>query len=282
MKRLTTLFALLLCTVLPAQTVRSLGATDDAFWKDFGKLYTEFLGKSKADADLLQLKSIYDDPSWEQRGDFQALAREMLRKRIVEPETWAESVQLALAWYRAGSESAQKRWWAETAEVTKRSSRLAMVEYLHTAAGAADGFQSPTRRFRLFEAGPLRWELEFGDAVLDEDAPNTRYRIEGAVLKGRFKNDSTQIDSVSGWYDPRTATLYAESGRVDWYRAGYGYGEVYNQLGSFTLDLHQTGFAVDSALLHSLYYVNVPLEGRFEERLGTRTEAENAVYPRFV
>ena len=28
-KRLTTLFALLLCTVLPAQTVRSLGVSDD-------------------------------------------------------------------------------------------------------------------------------------------------------------------------------------------------------------------------------------------------------------
>ena len=109
----------------------------------------------------------------------------------------------------------------------------------------------------------------------------TRYRIEGAVLKGYFKNDSTQIDSVSGWYDPRTATLSAESGRVDWARAGYGYGEVYNQLGTFNLNLKNTGFVVDSAVLHSLYYVNVPLEGRFEERMGTRTTPENAVYPRF-
>ena len=280
-KRLATLTAFLICTALSAQTVRSLGATDGDFWKDFSKLYAEFLGKNKADADLLQLKPVYDDPSWEQRSDFQALAREMLRKRIVEPETWAESVQLALAWYGSASAPAQARWWAETAELIKKSSRLALVEYLHTSAGAATGFASANRRFRLFESGPLRWELELGDATLDEEGPHTRYRIEGAVLKGLFKNDSTQIDSVSGWYDPRTATLTAESGRVDWYRAGYGYGEVYNQLGNFTLDLHQTGLVVDSAVLHSLYYVNVPLLGRFEERLGTRTQAENAVYPRF-
>lgn len=75
--------------------------------------------------------------------------------------------------------------------------------------------------------------------------------------------------------------LTAESGRVDWYRAGYGYGEVYNELGQFSLDLKQTGFVVDSALLQSMYYINQPLRGRFEERLGTRSTAENAMYPRF-
>jgi len=177
-KRLTTLFALLLCTVLPAQTVRSLGAADDDFWKDFSKLYTEFLGKSKAEEDLLKLKSIYDDPAWEPRGDFQALARELLRKRIVEPETWAESVQLALAWYGAASESAQKRWWAETAELTKRSSRLAMVEYLHTAAGAAAGFQTPAggsaclRRVRLNGS----WNLAMRSSTKTPRTPATASR----------------------------------------------------------------------------------------------------------
>ena len=280
-KRLTTLFALLLCTVLPAQTVRSLGASDEDFWKDFSKLYTEFHGKKVSDETLLAFKPIYDDPNWSNRADFQALAREMLRKRMVEAQSWSEAVQLAQHWYGTASEATQARWWRETNELVKRSSRQALAEYVHTAAGAAAGFSAANGRFRLYEEGPLRWELDFGDAVLDEEGPTTRYRIEDAVLKGYFKNDSTQIDSVRGWYDPRTATLSAESGRVDWARAGYGYGEVYNQLGTFTLNLKNTGFVVDSAVLHSLYYVNVPLVGRFEERMGTRTTPENAVYPRF-
>ena len=281
MKYFSALFALLLCTVLPAQTQRSLGASEADFWRDFSKLYAEFLPKKEADEDLLSLKSVYDDPSWEHRAAFQDLTREMLRKRIVDAQTWSECLKLAIGWYSNASEQAQARWWAETSELVQKSSRAALSEYLHTAAGMSVGFSSPNARLRLFEAGPLRWELEFGDATLDEESPSTRYRIEGAVLRGYFKNDSTQIDSLSGWYDPRSALLTAESGRVDWYRAGYGYGEVYNELGRFSLDLRQTGFVVDSALLQSMYYINQPLRGRFEERLGTRSTAENAMYPRF-
>ena len=116
-KRLTTLFALLLCTVLPAQTVRSLGVSDEDFWKDFSKLYTEFHGKKAADVVLLAFKPIYDDPNWSNRGDFQALAREMLRKRMVEAQSWSEAIQLAQYWYSSASEPTQARWWRETNEL---------------------------------------------------------------------------------------------------------------------------------------------------------------------
>ena len=59
MKYFSALFALLLCTVLPAQTQRSLGASEADFWRDFSKLYSEFLPKKEADEDLLSLKSVY-------------------------------------------------------------------------------------------------------------------------------------------------------------------------------------------------------------------------------
>ena len=157
MKYFSALFALLLCTVLPAQTQRSLGASEADFWRDFSKLYAEFLPKKEADEDLLSLKSVYDDPSWVHRAAFQDLTREMLRKRIVDAQTWSECLKLAIGWYSNASDQAQARWWAETSELVQKSSRAALSEYLHTAAGMSVGFSSPNARLRLFEAGPLRW-----------------------------------------------------------------------------------------------------------------------------
>ena len=281
MKRLTTLIALLLCTVLPAQTVRSLGASDFEFWVDYSKLYVEFRGKRDAEAELAKLQVVYDDPNWRHRPAFQALSREMLRKRIIEPEIWKETNALAQHWSSGNLEFVEDRWWSETQELVRKSTRQELSDYLHTAYGASEGFQSKSGRFVVHDIAQLRWEIDFGDCILDPNSSSTRYRIEGAVLKGFFKQDSTQIDSLYGWFDPRAHTIKVDVGRVDWYRAGYGYGEVYNQLAQFDINLRQTGFIVDSAVLHSLYYVTQPLKGRFEERLGTRTDPEKAIFPRF-
>ena len=150
MKYFSALFALLLCTVLPAQTQRSLGASEADFWRDFSKLYAEFLPKKESDEDLLSLKSVYDDPSWEHRAAFQDLTREMLRKRIVDAQTWSECLKLAIGWYSNASDQAQARWWAETAELVQKSSRAALSEYLHTAAGMSVGFGSPPMRVSAF------------------------------------------------------------------------------------------------------------------------------------
>jgi hypothetical protein len=274
------LAALCLFALVNAQSIRSLGASDEEFWSDFTKLYVEFQSKKLAEVELASLKTLYDRPNWEHRESFKALMREMLRKRIVEPEAWIESVALTMHW-DSESFASQSRWWLETSEMVKRSSRQALMEYLHTASGLSRP-NTENGQITLFHSGPLRWSLLYGDATLLEDSESTLYRIEDGVLKGKFKNDSTQVDSIYGVYDPRSNMLTLESGRIDWYRAGYSYGEVFTTIRDVQLNLKETGFVVDTATLYSMYYITEPLLGRFEERMGTRTDPEKAIYPRFV
>ncbi len=286
-------FAGLICWLLMATPshaqVRSFGEGED-FSKDFSRHMQFVMTKQDAASWLTTWSTVHADSAWsiDQRLAFQAAARNVLRKRILNAESWQALIDCMRYWADVTGEVTQAqgdRWFAQTVNQSKQLSRKGMEQYLHTATGLTDlTKQGP---IRLYDFNGLSWWLIDGEIALadaDPEKPDDllRYQIIHGSLLGLAKGDSTVIDSLYATYDPLTQDLQASSGEVHWLRAGFAPGELYAVLGPWSTNLRRYGFAVDGATLHSSLYVPEPQAGHFEERLTGRTMDDQAVFPRFT
>ena len=93
--------------------------------------------------------------------------------------------------------------------------------------------------------------------------------------------DSTIIHGTSGYFDPVKATWKGKGGTIDWSKAGYQPGEVYAELGQYTIDLSSATFSIDSVLFHNSTYFKEPVYGKLIDRSTQITEAGKARFPKF-
>ena len=280
-----------------AQSVRAFGNDVESFSKDFSKHLNELMGKKQAEAKLAEFLPYFMAPDWDmdpvQRETFMAVAREMLRRRVVNTEPWLEFMHLFQAWsWPAGQfeQGQSDRFFKELQREFKRASRREMELFLHTYMGLTQGEEGFA--VRLYDDGQLSWwyldgTMEVSPASYGDTA--TFLFKEGRLI-GRMKNDSIELANVEGLYDPIKGQFKAVGGRVEWLRAGFDPGELYADFPAWEADLHTPGIQVDSVELFTSSFMKegmigeaVPILslGHFEDRLTARNTAENAIYPRF-
>lgn len=284
-------------TMLQAQSVRDFGKEPEEFHKDFSKHLNELVGKKDAEAILLSFSPYFLDPTWDgdasQRDAFMRVAREMLRRRVVNSEPWVELIQLFQSWsWPSGrfEQGQSDRFFVEMEREFKRASRKEMETFLHTYHGLTD--EANSLALRLYDDRQLTWWymdglMEVSPAKAGDTAV---FRLLDGRLLGRMKQDSVEIQEVELLYNPITGNIKALGGRVEWLRAGFGPGELYAEFPQWQASLRSPGFEVDSVTLFTSSFMKegsigeaVPILslGHFEDRLTGRNTAENAIYPRF-
>ena len=276
---------------LLAQSSKSFLVDDVEFKKLFDKHLSFFVGKKKWEKQRLGFWELFDDNFWEvepnQKDIFKKVSDKMRIRRVVNPISWIELVDLFTEWSIISSNYPDKisnRFWNEMYVNFQRSSRKDIESFLHTFSGLSGSTLSIS--IRLFDDGQISWWLMDGIMnVADYDSINlntkTLYSIEGGRLIGRYKNDSIEVNDVFGIYDPFTKKIDCQKGQVEWLRAGFGPGELFADLGHWSADLNNPGFSVDTVELHSAYYITEPLFGVFEDRMTARNKSENSIFPRF-
>ena len=274
-----------------AQSFKTFLLEDDQFKRLFDKHLSNNLGKKTWESSSQEFWELYDsfsgDEELNEKEVFKNIANEMLIRRVVKPIAWIELVDLFKEWSSSSlnyPKKISKRFWREIQREFDRSSRKEIEKFLHTFSALNGSDMSIS--VRLFDDGQLSWWLQDGivsvaDLDSAEVSDSTLYRIEGGRLVGRFKNDSIEINDVSGIYNPFKTRVIAEMGKVEWLRAGFGSGELYADLGNWNVDLSEPGFSVDTVKLFSSYYLREPLLGFFEDRMTARNQANNAIFPRF-
>lgn len=294
-------FILLFLLVRPSahgQGVRSFGKEPEVFQKDFTKHLTDLLGKKEAELPLVAFASTFSSAQWDmdpiQRDIFMDIAREMLRRRVVNARPWLELITLFQAWsWPAGNyeQGQSDRFFREIEGNFKRASRREMEDFLHTYTGLT----APDDPFavRLYDDGQLTWWYIDGTQEVSPAAEGDTalFLFKEGRLLGRMKNDSIEVADVQGLYNPITGEFSARGGKVEWLRAGYGPGELYAKFPAWEADLHSPGIQVDSVTLFTSSFMKagtladaLPILslGSFEDRLTARNTAENAIFPRFV
>ena len=276
---------------LLAQSSKSFLVDDVEFKKLFDKHLSFLVGKKKWEKQRLGFWELFDDNFWEvepnQKDIFKKVSDKMRIRRVVNPISWIELVDLFTEWSIISSNYPDKisnRFWNEMYVNFQRSSRKDIESFLHTFSGLSESTLSIS--IRLFDDGQISWWLMDGIMnVADYDSINlntkTLYSIEGGRLIGRYKNDSIEVNDVFGIYDPFTKKIDCQKGQVEWLRAGFGPGELFADLGHWSADLNNPGFSVDTVELHSAYYITEPLFGVFEDRMTARNKSENSIFPRF-
>ena len=181
-------FAGLICWLLMATPshaqVRSFSEGEE-FSKDFTRHMQFVMTKQDAASWLTTWSTVHADSAWsiDQRLAFQAAARNILRKRILNAESWQALIDCMRYWADVTGEVTQAqgdRWFAQTVNQSKQLSRKGMEQYLHTAIGLTDlTKQGP---IRLYDFNGLSWWLVDGEIALadaDPEKPDDllRYQI---------------------------------------------------------------------------------------------------------
>ena len=276
---------------IEGQSFRNFLVEDDQFKRIFDKHLSNSLGKKTWESSSQEFWELfnnsYEDEELNEKEIFKNVANEMLIRRVVKPVAWVELVELFKEWSSSSSnypKNISDRFWREIKREFNRASRNDMEKFLHIFSALNRSEVSIS--VCLFDDGQLSWWLQDGivsvaDLDSTEVADSTLYQIEDGRLVGRFKNDSIEINDVSGIYNPFKTKLYAEMGKVEWLRAGFGPGELYADLGDWSVNLSEPGFADDTVKIFSSYYLREPLLGFFEDRMTARNQANNAIFPRF-
>ena len=260
---------------MSGQSLKTLPTAPKEFEEAFAKTFASLYGNKKsADAELLPFWTVWAQLPEESQAVWIRLANGLVKKRATNLEPWRDYVQVIRAWTALEDEKVAEAWLLHAEDLLKKAP---LREY-------TDHF----RQWRLlwyertlYNDGNLRWSLLDEPTVYGAD-PLPYVVLDGQKIRGRFKNDSTTAEAVTGKFYPTARRLLAQAGTlVSWTRAGFSPDSLYAELGPFVLDVSKPGWTADTATLYSQMYLREPAAGRFEERLSVRSEEERATFPRF-
>lgn len=202
------------------------------------------------------------------------VSNNLLRKRVIDFDSWQYFLQSVFIIHENEDPKYALPWLNDLVEFTKKERNGPIAIYLRTVYGGLHNQE-------LYNNGSMRWAAS--DAIwvfkFDEEP---FFEITGADIWGYFKTDSTQIEGTKGVFYPKTLLFKGMGGTAFWVRTGLSADSAFATLSNYTINCEKTGYKADSVLLHSQLYISEPLLGSFEERLSSRSEAQNASFPRFT
>lgn len=196
-----------------------------------------------------------------------------LRKRLNRFEDWQHFLELIEHLVTAEEAGSLAPFLVNLEEVARQTSRESS-EYLRTVHGV---FYKNV----LFDDGRLRWAVRGSvpEYRMEEGAPV--FYFEDIDVQGFYKDDSTSIEGTRGRFYPRQYRFEGQEGQAFFTRAELTRDSAYVELRNYQLRVQKPDFKADSVTLHTVFYLDRPIDGSFEEKLTSQGGRRNATFPRF-
>ncbi len=146
--------------------------------------------------------------------------------------------------------------------------------------------------FLKFTRGLFEKDLLFDKRTLSWYYRNARFsfeldtvfllRFDHLTLVAATKKDSSLILKTSGVLNYDKGVWTGNGGRVRWSRFGKEYGEkVFVEFDDYRINLSQSTYIIDSAVLHYDRFFKYPVSGQFTDKIMSGSPGSRTSYPRF-
>jgi hypothetical protein len=202
------------------------------------------------------------------------VSNNFLRKRIVDFVDWHAFLKTVIHMKNQEDEKYLELWLNELAEIARRGTKRVISDYLNA-------HYQPIYEQAFFDDGTILWKFD-GAFAFVFDEKGSRFEFEELDIRGYLKEDSTAIEKTKGVFFPKEGRFSGVGGRVYWTRAGLSADSAYADLNNFEINVTKNAFTADSVILYTLFYFKEPIVGKYEERMSSRANVENAGFPRFT
>ncbi|PLW95257.1 MAG: hypothetical protein C0591_11350, partial [Marinilabiliales bacterium] len=132
----------------------------------------------------------------------------------------------------------------------------------------------------LNSRGTFSWYYRRANFTFDLDTTLV-IRFEYLDLVCASKNDSSVIANTSGFFNYESKNWEGENGLLSWNRFGEENGEQINaEFQTYSIDLKETDYQIDSAILHYDRFFKNPVLGRLTEKIMAGPASDRTSYPR--
>lgn len=277
-----TLFLAAICLIsidVSAQKIKKFSNAKEQYVVELQQFFKEITtGKEKEQTEAIynEFTSNLSSGMFSEK-EFAALvdmSNTMLKKRVVEFDTWEQLLRTMLLIHQNEDEKLAEPWLIDLEQTSRKESSKGIRDYIQNV------YLGLSQQV-MFTDGNLRWQAIEATWEFNFETEAT-FNITGANVWGFFKNDSTIIEGTNGVYFPRKNLFNGHGGNVYWVRTGLGRDSAFATLSNYSLATNKASFEADSVMLYSKLYLNEQLLGSFEERLSSRSEEKNASFPRFT
>jgi len=275
------LLIVLCCTTRLFSQESKLFSTDPLLFAQEISLYISatdnkaYREKSAEQAATFNAHWLTDRFSHEVKDSLIALANVMREKQLGPFPFFFNYLKVISAFANSDQQNKSIIAWAESAKTTM-GGRLARdyESYLEFTINLLE--HNILNKTRTTE-----WKFSNGAFEFEYDG-NTHLRFTSLNLICTTGNDSSVIINTSGTYDLKKIVWQGNKGRISWSRAGWEPDKVYADIiGSYTLNINDSKFTIDSVSLNNSYFFKEPLLGYLEERVLSGKPNERGVYPQF-
>ncbi|MCF6171726.1 MAG: hypothetical protein L3J66_12175 [Bacteroidales bacterium] len=134
---------------------------------------------------------------------------------------------------------------------------------------------------KLFDKRTLAWYYRDARFAFELDT-SFLLRYERLNLIAATKKDSSVILKTKGVFNYENSSWTGKGGTVKWGRFGRETGEkIFVKVESYEINLKQSSYTIDSAVLYYDRFFSQPVLGRFTDKIMSGTPGKRASYPRF-
>jgi len=133
----------------------------------------------------------------------------------------------------------------------------------------------------VYHSASTRWHIDKSDYQFGFDSVPF-LSFAKCHLTCHTSKDSMVIFDTRGNYFPLATRWEGTGGTTNWERAGLSSGEVFAELGDYTIIMRYARFGADSVKLYNRKYFREPLLGSYLDKVMIDIPEERASYPRFA
>jgi hypothetical protein len=134
---------------------------------------------------------------------------------------------------------------------------------------------------RLFDKRTLSWYYRDARFTFELDS-SFLVKYDHLKLVAATKKDSSSILKTKGVFIYDEGIWKGNGGKIKWSRFGEESGEkIYATLDSYQIDLNQTTYTIDSAVLYYDRFFEQPIVGLFSDKIMSGSPSARTSYPRF-
>ncbi|MBW6490103.1 MAG: hypothetical protein K0B15_02800 [Lentimicrobium sp.] len=133
----------------------------------------------------------------------------------------------------------------------------------------------------LFRSYANSWQFRNGNFsyYFDSILKVKLEKVDLVCISGR---DSIRIFQTSGTHFPTLDKFAGNGGKVNWEVFGFDPDKVYVYPGNYEINLKQTAWSADTANFYHKDFFNLPLTGKFEDRVMAGVSLDRATTPKFT
>lgn len=132
----------------------------------------------------------------------------------------------------------------------------------------------------LFKNTSKQWYADSQNFTINTSLEAPSVSFEKTNIYAKSSGDSLQINKTQGVYYPLTHIWKGSKGRSDWSRVGLDSSSVHVTFGSYTIQMEQSEYTIDTATLTNTNYIKQKVKGKFEDRLSALNK-DVKPYPSF-